>query len=52
MKKTIFKDLPAAPNKNRPGGRQPVTYVWLTKPGTEVEVGGVPMGLVYFRRAW
>jgi len=52
VKRTVFRNLPAVRNKNRPGGREPVTYVWVTKPGTQVEIGGVPVGLVTFRRAW
>jgi len=64
MKKTMFRNIPAVNNK-RPNGplgegdsrkgqktHAPVTYVWVTKPGSEVTVDGIPMGLVTFRRAW
>ena len=52
MKRSLFRNLPAVRNKNRPEGRLPVTYVWVTKPETVANVDGVPMGLVVFRRAW
>lgn len=41
MKKSMFRDLPAVRNKNRPEGREPVTYVWVGK-----------WPLIVFRRAW
>lgn len=52
MRKKMFKDLPAVKNKNRPGGREPITYVWVTNPETAALVDNVPVGLVIFRRAW